>query len=492
MDSSFPELWAKGRDPIFFAESILGVALNPAQRRWLKLLRPDENGNWRYHRVIHVSGNQVGKSLGVAMMILWATAYKIGLDVSQDPRRWAETPYYWFHVAPQQAQAYIPLRDIELLVKGAHPAQVKECRFPAETVTFATIETGYSGFTTLTGAVCQFRTTDEKAKALQGRRAHGISFDEAALENHLIDVIDTALSMRLISTSGPLLLVGTPDGMNDYYEVVQNVLAQAQPVPNEERVWAGDDVALVWSHVSDNVGYGITAEEAARKEAELPEETKDQMLKGAFLEPQEAFFVPSERIQQAFRVDLQEDVPTIDGHRYVIFWDPSVRSDPNIGYIIDVTKKPWVVVKEMYEKKPSGFNSLVVRMFEAHNDRNSKAKAITGYDATSMGGQIFREVLRKLSPSKALNFAGPSAKLDALGNFRMALLNGDLVIPASLVGLQREINNYRLDDKHIRQDRVMALAGAAWLASKGFSGVQRASFSPYSHATTPIYRHQGR
>lgn len=489
--TALEELWPKGRDPIFFCEEILGVSLNPAQRRWLSLLRPDEDGAWRYHKVIHVSGNQVGKSLGVAMMILWATSYKIGLSLEQEPARWVETPYYWFHVAPQQAQAYIPLNDIEALVKGSHPAQVKECRFPAETVNFATIETGYRGFTTLSGAVVQFRTTDEKARALQGRRAHGISFDEAALENHLIDVIDTVLSMRLISTSGPLILVGTPDGMNDYYEVVQSVLGQSRPVPGEERVWAGDDVALVWSHVSDNVGYGISPEEAARKEAELPEETKDQMLKGAFLAPSEAYFVPAELVGKAFVKGLSEYEEPKKDHRYVIFWDPSQKNDPTVGYVIDVTRKPWIVVQEIYERKPRGFLHLLSRIREVHADRNLTSKALTGWDDTGMGGKIYKEMLAGVRPAKPLDFGGPKAKLDYLGSLRAAMFSGSLLIPASLVGLEREIRNYRLDDKYLRQDRVMALAGAAWLASKGFSGVQRAAFSPHGHMSTPTYR-QGR
>ena len=162
----------QGRDPIYFAEQVLGVRLNPAQRRWLRVHTPVEDGAWPFHRTAHVSGNQVGKSLAVGILILWAATYKIGVDAS-DPQKWLDQPYYWFHVAPQQAQAYIPLGDIELLARGAHAAQVNECHFPEALVTFSTIETGYRGFTTLTGAVCQFRTTDEKAKALQGRRAHG-------------------------------------------------------------------------------------------------------------------------------------------------------------------------------------------------------------------------------------------------------------------------------------------------------------------------------
>lgn len=493
MTPDLGDLLARGRDPVFFAESILGVRLNPAQRRWFRLHTPTADGGWPFHTTAHVSGNQTGKSLGVAILVLWATTYKIGLDFT-DPKRWLEQPYYWFHVAPQQAQAYIPLGDIELLVKGAHPAQVNECHFPESLVTFTTIETGYRGFTTITGAVCQFRTTDERAKALQGRRAHGITFDEAAFENHLIAVINEALAMRLISTGGPLILVSTPDGLNEFFEVVEDIRHRAQPVPNEVRVWTGDDVALLVSHTSDNVGYGLPAEEFERKKAQLQataEGTIDQQLEGAFLEPQEAFFVPHEMVTKAF-VDIPEYVPPLKDHRYISFWDPSISSDPTAGYVLDVSSKPWRVVQEVWERKPLGFVPLLSRIREIHADRNTVGRCMTGYDATSMGGAIFREALANVKPSKALEFGGASGfKLDVLGNLRAAILNGDLLIPDSMVGLKREILNYRLDDKKIQQDRVMALAGAAWLASRGFSGVTRAAFSPHGRVTAPIYR-QGR
>lgn len=490
--SNFEELWARGRhDPIFFAEQLLGVHSNPAQQRWLPKHVPDADGNWPYHRTVHISGNQVGKSLGLAILILWAASYKIGLSVRMEPRRWLETPYRWFHVAPDQATAYIPLDIIEALVKGAHPSQVSTCRFPADTVSFSMIETGYRGFTTMAGAVVQFRTTAEKAKALQGRVANVISFDEAGLENHLIEVMDTVLSMRLISTGGPLILVGTPDGMNDYYEVVQSILGQSHPSPDEERVWLGDDVALVWSHVSDNIGYGYTAEEASRKEAELDQlspEKKAQMLQGAFLEPSEAFFVPGSEIEKAWDDSLPAYVEPQPGRRYVIFWDPSVSTDPTAGYVIDVTRKPFAVVQEVYQLKSPGFTWLLSRMREVHSDRNSVGKALTGYDSTSMGGKIFKESLSNIRPAKPLDFGGPKAKLDYLGNLKAMLLNGSLVIPGEMVGLKREVLNYRLDDKNIKQDRVMALAGAAWLAGKGFSGKQTASFSPSGRIAVPTWR----
>ncbi len=475
------DLW-RGRDLLYFAEHILGVKPNRAQRRWAKYnTTPD--GKWRTKGSAWVAANQVGKSLWVSVVVLWATIYKVGLDHS-DPQAWIDAPYNWFHVAPSQQQAYIPLRDIEALVRGSHPAQGDRSRLPAGLIRFEKLEQYYEGITTPFGATAQFRTTEDKAKALQGRRAHGISFDEAAFEIHLKAVINETLLMRLISTGGPLHIVSTPNGINDYFEVVQSLRDEGTEV--EPNVWTTpDDWMLLWSTVTDNAGFGLSQDEIDRMERDLDPATKEQQLRGAFLEPAEAFFTPTAQVLQAFR-DIPDMVPTLPGHNYVIAWDPSVASDPTAAYVLDVTHKPWQVVEEKWERKPLGILSLVDAIIGLHNRRTSEGRhgfnrstAITAYDSTAMGGAIVRQMLTGLHPQRPINFGGQSkVKLDILANLRDALNKGDLIIPDSMIGLKREIMNYRLKDEKIQQDRVIALAIAAWIASKGFSGVERSEFRP--------------
>ena len=46
--------------------------------------------------------------------------------------------------------------------------------------------------------------------------------------------------MRLISTGGPLIIVSTPNGMNEYYDVVQNVVdngTRPEDAEEGERSW---------------------------------------------------------------------------------------------------------------------------------------------------------------------------------------------------------------------------------------------------------------
>lgn len=490
---------------IFFAEEILGVKMNRAQRRWLRNVTKDDQ--WLAKLSVHVSANQTGKSLGVAILILWACIYKIGVP-TDDPRFWQDAPYNWFHVAPEQQQAYIPLRDIRQLVKGSHPAQEigakkfgLKCRFPEALIVFEKHEHYYDGFTVVAGgATAQFRTTANKADALQGRRAAGITFDEAAFEDHLIAVINETLMMRLISTGGPLLVVSTPDGMNEYYELVENIRQRAEIVPNfEGQVWLSDDGwALVQSTVSDNEGFGLDSSEVERMERDLDPDTKEQQLRGAFLEPSDAFFVPTGEILRAFRpeITLHEEAKGQPGHTYIVFWDPSVAMDPTAAYVLDVTKKPWRVVHEVWERRPRGINSLLPAMFGLHtmygsgeNTLSGTSRVLTGYDETGMGGKIIAQQLSTLRPKRGIDFSGSTkAKLDVLANLRAALLSGDLLIPEVLVGLRRELLNYRLDDKDIQQDRVMALAGAAWLAARGFAAGGPVKFDPFSPVARSTWR----
>lgn len=500
----------RGRTNIeLFCREVLGFEPNKAQTRWFRYINPAEDGwAWRLKLVIHVAANQIGKTLGIAVLILWACHYKIGVPPppkgsgDADYRDWISKPYNWFHLAPTQQQAYIPLDDVVLLIQGAHPAQEKgkanglKCRWLAGLCSESKVEQYYRGLTFWNGSVCQFRTTEDKAKALQGRRAAGISFDEAAFEDHLKSVINETLMMRLVASGGPLFLVGTPNGINDYYEVVQSIVEPGEQP--EDRVWVYDGGAVAWSIVDDNVGYGLTQAEVDRMESNLDETTKEQQLRGAFLEPAEAFFTPVTAVMEAFKKHLPPQTLPTAGRTYICAWDPSVSSDPTAGIVLDVTKKPWVGVAMTNHKKPLGINQLIQDIWATHTLFNSAAddkrmvqtsRALTVYDATSMGGTIIKQQLAHLHPQRPVNFGGPSAKIKMLTNLRAALASKALILPDEWIDLRRQLMNYRLKDEKIVQDLVMALAMAVDVASSGFSGVRSAPFSVGGRVTNaPLWR----
>jgi hypothetical protein len=477
-------LGPKSRDPVFFAEEVLGIRLNPAQKRWVRLCGVAPDGwSWLYRRVVHVAANQIGKTLGLAFLILWAAHCKMG-QPNADWDTWLSNPFRWYHLAPSHPQALLTMKDMAALMEGAHPAQIdretgKRRPFLWASSMFEEIkfDAAYPGFRLWNGSEIHFRTSAEKAQALQGVVAHGVSIDEAAFEFYLLHILNQAVKLRLISTGGPIWMVSTPDGINDYYEVVTSV--QNGGINTSERVWEWPQrkMALVWSHISDNVGFGLTQEEVDFLEEDVDPATKEQQLRGAFIAPQDAFFVPQDRIIEAWDTRLPEEQKPKNGHTYAIFWDPSVSADPTVLIILDITRKPYQGVYFQRWQTPMGIHELLMEIKRVHVKWNTydprkpglRPQATTGFDSTSMGGVIIKQELAGIIPKRPVNFGG-KVKINALTNTRAALSRKDIILPATWLRVQREVLGYRLLDTKIVQDCVMALAGASFLAAIRASG----------------------
>ncbi len=501
------DLFARGRDITVFAEEILGLRLNAAQKRWYRYAAAvNEDGSWAYKRTIHVAANQIGKTLGAAVLILWACLYKIGVPMDQN---WATAPYIWFHIAPTQQQAYLALHEARELIAGSHKAQKGRSILPqglfvreARIANYDGLEFGPPGIVT---AMCQFRTTEDKAAGLQGYKAAGITYDEAAFEDHLANILNTTLMMRVAAAEGPIHLVSTPNGMNDYFDLVDAV--QRLKNEPEDMAWIDPENrhAVVLSVITDNVGFGLTEQMVAELELTVDQATKEQQLRGAFLEPAEAFFVPSARVLEMFTSSLPIEQEPKPGRKYVIFWDPSISSDPTAVIVLDITTKPWKGVYFRHWPKPMGITELVNAMTGLHHLYNSasdergllpKSKAITGFDGTSMGGQIIAKLMASLRPHRSVNFGGPDKKLKVLAQARAAMTKIDpgtgfheMYLPDQWTRVRQEVMSYRLKDEKIVNDCVMALSGAVLLAATGFTGDAPMTVNIHARRSQmPLYR----
>jgi hypothetical protein len=298
--------------------------------------------------------------------------------------------------------------------------------------------------------------------------------------------------MRLIASGGPLLLFSTPNGMNDFYDQAETTRQSGEEI--DEMVWRdGRSNYLVWAVIADNLGYGIDQAEIDRMEKMLNPATKEQQLRGAFLEPAEAFFVPQDRILEAFTAELPSYTAPIPGHNYAIFYDPSVASDPTACVVLDVTSYPWKGCYFGHWEKPMDVTSLVGEMFRIHSayhnyqDRNVlsvPSRAVLGFDSTSMGGAVIKQLLASISPKRGINMAGaPTKKVAALTNLRDRLTNGQVLLPLSWGRLKSEILNYRLKDNNIKQDAVMALMGADMVATSMTPALREKIINPHARVT---------
>ena len=478
----------KGRNFGYFVEHVLGVQLNHAQRRIAYVIDDNmakDDREWGFRTLLVVAANQIGKTLITGCIILWGIMYKIGND--PDPKTWASSDYLWVHLGPVQGQSYHAYKDIKKLYKNQHDAQQGRGRFPTDLLKEVKIEKYYDGYETFAGAQAMFRTAEDKAEAVLGYRASAISVDEAAFVDHLSEIINTVLRMRLISTGGPLFILSTPNGMNDFFDEVDAVKADPDGAPME-MCWRKGADYLVWATIQDNVGYGYDQAAVDAMEKDLDESTKEQQLRGAFLEPAEAFFVPQQTILDCFKHDLPDEVAPVHGHQYAVFWDPSVSSDPTSCIVLDVTNPElWEGVYHRWYQKPMGITQLINEITAVHNLYNgfvasdgptAPSTAVTGFDATSMGGSIVKQLLSHLYPKRPVNFGGPSLKLTALTDLRALMTKGTIVLPASWTKVRQEVMNYRLKDDKIRQDNVMALMGASVVAKGLAAGRQQADFDP--------------
>lgn len=486
-DNELQDLIVRGENFSIFVEEILGIKLNKAQRRIARHMRVDNYRQWQFKVLVVVAANQIGKTLIEACIILWSGLYKIGVD-PRDTEAWARAPYLWIHLGPVQQQAYHAYKDARLIIKNEHPAQGDRGRMPKGLVTLTKIENYYDGLSFWNGAQAMFRTAENKGEAILGYRAHGISVDEAAFVDHLTMEINEVLMMRLISTGGPLLVFSTPNGMNDFFDLADGIQANGQKP--EDMVWVRGDSVLVWAIITDNLGYGIDQASIDKMEAELNPATKEQQLRGAFLEPLEAFFVPASKVLNAFSDSLPNEQQPIDGHRYAIFWDPSISSDPTAVVVLDVTEYNWEGVYFKHYERPMDVAGLTNAIWQLHglyhNHQSGRISvpsiAVTGWDATSMGGQLVKGLLAGLSPQRPVNFGGNATKVPALTNLRDMLTSGRLKVPSSWVRLRQEVMNYKLKDEKLKQDAVMALMGAV-IVGEGMAGAQTRKFDVKARTT---------
>ena len=490
LDNDIARDLARGRNDIaFFAERWLGVRGNPGQVRWWEACaeRDDTNYRPRYITTVVSAGNRAGKTLAMAVVCLHHALYKLGLasPEASDPqsyKRWSDTPYEWYHVGIQQETAELVFREIETLLGGSHPAQkgrgcaiIKELGKVIDTQKRYRGEYAWVKFNPVVGgASIHFRTTQDRAKALLGKDMNGISFDEAAFEPHLLMIYQEVLNLRRLSTGGPLHFIGTPsEGINDYAE-----LWEKGNLDNPAR-----DEKFISFRLStrDNIGYGLTQEnfdDVVRQQAEylIP-----QNIDGYFIEARDAFFW-SQSVLALYKV-LEDDVKPVRNHRYIQGVDPGISHDATWAITLDITERNKIRGVRIRKRGGKQSISAVVNMVREGHLLYSQDGAFctTIVDSTGLGGRLFQQEFSMIRPLRGFDFGGTKAKkVELLNDLKAVIDKGQLELPMGgpWDELRRQLLIYKLDDKKLEQDAVMALAIAVRHALRNpEKGVENPSFT---------------
>jgi len=475
--SSFQEDLERARwDIAFFAERFLGIKIHPGQKRFADIVSARDSKRWwvaAYLTICLSAGNRAGKTMILAIVILHSCLYKVGTKPPSDEdhaKVWQTRPYLWFHFAIQQEVSELAYTEIVTILQGIHRAQGPGgCPLANEIPDVASWEKKYNGDyrwivlnPILGGAEIHFRTTAEKALGSLGRDMNGLSMDECGFQGNLSWTVNNVFHLRRLGTGGQMLLVSTPEeGLTEFSDLWY--LGDPDSPDQQAR-----KMSLRMSS-RENIGYGLHQEEFDALTADMDEAHIAQNIDGYFIQGRTAYFNHLS-VDAAFVDELPELAPAKDKHSYVQGVDPALRHDSTWSVVLDVLAEDRVVgVCAEYIRGKQTTPAIVGIAMDAHNayDVNRsglRSHCSTAIDATGFGGKLFKEALEvEIESVRAVEFGGSiQKKRKLLGDLRTMLDSGRLKMPRSGAWLKgrRQLLGYKIDDRALEQDFVMALAVA--------------------------------
>jgi hypothetical protein len=465
---------ARGRwDIEFWADRFLGITGHPGQVRfWHTALGRTSNGWMAAWLTFCLSaGNRAGKTLGLAVYILHATFYKIGTqppDWTNERSVWTyvKSDYQWFHFGIQQEIADLVFHDIVRIRGGIHESQkTRGCPLVEALGTdVMDVSRKYRGdypwvtwHEVVGGGEIHFRSTSERALGSLGKDMHGISFDECAFDPQLQFIVDEVLHNRRLGTGGQLILVSTAtEGMTAFADL------WTLGDPDSPDRWPSR-MSLRMS-TRENVGFGLNAEMFARLIAQMPEYLIPQNIDGFFIESKKAYF-GSRAVDLCFvdDPDLPEETPHAKGHRYTHGVDPALTYDSSWSIVLDMTDRQHLrgvrVRRKTGRQTTLSVSAMVQEGHRAYHTNESWCS--TALDATGFGGKMMKDAIGDLHPLRAVEFGGTkSKKLKLLYDLKAEIESGRLMLPrvGLWLTLRRQLFGYRLEDRKLETDAVMALA----------------------------------
>jgi hypothetical protein len=473
-------------DPVRFARVFLGIKLHPGQQRMVNAYITRTNSRWRafYQWIMVAAGNRAGKTLALSVIILHSCVYRIGLEPpkTSDPdelKRFGSLPYHWWHFAVEQAPAEQVFTEIVNLLGGSHPAQKAGCPWAnaiggADKIAKATETAGvewtkglkergeYAWIVfapELGGAQIHFRSTKAKALSAIGMNMHGLSFDEAGLQEAptLRYLLEEIMHARRLSTGGQFVIISTPSAdTSTEFEDLWYTGDPDDPFRDPRRF------SMTMS-TRDNIGYGIDRENFDALIAHQSDNWVRQNIDGEFIQASGVWF-NAESVRAAFKDDLPErQEPQGAGHSYAHALDPGLK-DKCWSVVCELDGSGNLIGVSIDRQEGKQTTRGIVALGARDHERYAKGGAAveTGVDHTALGGQMFKELLEEAIPVvRTVEFGGVvKTKRTLLSDLRTAFDEGRIRLPASgfWAEVQRQCLNYKLADRKLEQDLVMCLA----------------------------------
>jgi hypothetical protein len=443
------------------------------------------------------SGNRAGKTMLLAALIIFCCLDKTNRAkpvTEAEAVRWLKSEYHWYHFGISQEVADLVYADIVRILSGVHEAQrglgcpliAGEVRRVADWSVKEMGEYRWVRFVPeMGGAEVHFRTTGEKALGTLGKDMHGISFDEAGIERNLPFLLKEVFNLRRLGTGGQLMLVSTPS------EALGSDFADMWELGNPANQKRLPSWVSMRMSTRDNIGHGLDQNMFDRLIADMDERTIRQNIDGEFLQAAAAYFNGA-NVEESFYDELPERTPAKRGGFYLQGVDPAKSEDSAWSIVLKVVPNPdepgrptLVGVRAEQKRGQKSTETLVALAadaFNAYNVQRLKSQCFTALDATGFGGKMFREAIDNDVPNITnIEFGGTiQKKRMLLGDLRTIIDEGRLVLPreGAWAQVRKQLLGYKLEDRKIEQDAVMALACAvALLRRTPVEGTQSSDFN---------------
>lgn len=424
------------------------------------------------------SGNRAGKTALLAIIIVFCAIDKTNRpkpSTEAEAVRWLNSEYHWYHFGIAQEVADLVYNDIVRILSGTHEGQRdRGCPLTEAGPVAEWDMKEYGDYRWVRflpewgGAQVHFRTTGEKALGSLGKDMHGVSFDEAGIERNLPFLVREVFNLRRLGTGGQLLMVSTPS------EDLGSDFADHWEFGNVENAKRLKNWRSMRMSTRDNVGYGISQEMFDRLIADMDERAIRQNIDGEFLQSSSAYF-NGENVESCFVPELPPLVPVRPKGVYLQGVDPAKSHDSAWSIVLRLVENeddpaaPFLIgvraTQRRGQKSTDDVVSMVYDGYRAYSQ--SESVCYTATDATGFGGKMFREALDQSIPNITnVEFGGTTQKKRMLlGDLRTIIDEGRLLLPreGAWAQVRKQLLNYKLDDRKIEQDAVMALVCAVHL-----------------------------
>ena len=469
-------------DPVVFAEKILGLPLHPGQIKWIR------NANKQIN--ILRPGNRWGKSLSEAVIHIWENMCKPKLKGKVSTRReWLRIEYQTLNFGPGYEQAREVLRLARDICQGnillpyelhdkwgfTNNSQLKDWAIVEDKSEAAMLP--HLQFKT--GGKILGRSYSDMGAAFKMKSLAFVSGDECADIQELWTFTNVTLLPRLVSLGGILHFVGTPqpEGI-DYMQMIEMAEEDMQRAE-----WKNDGQFYTQrGSMYDNIF--LPRESIERIERISDEHLRQQIIWGEYVETGDKF-IGSERTFNAIDRKIERLNEGLPGRKYLVSVDfaggSSEWADYTVALVIDYTEEPYKLVHIWRIK---GGDMPIPLQYAQVEDICKRFAGKLIIDSSALGGKNAMAFLSLLHPIPMEISA--KTKAEMLANLKMVLdggqskkfrreieysLDGSKTDKNPVWGLLRipdepylvnELQNYRLDDKKLRTDCVMALAQALY------------------------------